>query len=65
MRYTKLLTVVDAPAGQTVEVNVEVAVATFVTVEVLPVTVIVLLAVTVLLFVAIMSTRSPQVTVAG
>ena len=39
-------------------VRVEVVVATFVTVDALPVTVLVLVAVTVLLFVAMMSTRT-------
>ena len=63
--YTGQFTVVDASVGQTVLVNVDTVVATLVTVEVWAVAVLVLLAVTVLLFVAMISIRTPQVTVYG
>ena len=60
-----LLTVVDAPAAQTEDVKAPLIVTTRVVVEGLAVIVLVFVAVTVLLLVAMMSTRSPHVTVSG
>ena len=64
-RCRNLLTVVDAPEGQAVDVKVRVVDNTLVVVDCLPVTVATFDAVTVLLFVAIMSTKTPHVTVSG